>query len=307
MKKNTTWFSLPLAMWLVILISLLAMTMLEYIIPFWRDIKWVENSSIAYYMANSWVEEWLYNVYSRNNSWSLDDRTEFSDTDFTGMKNTQYSTISAGKILPPNGEWNSEFHVNWNTISIWDPIQVPIWENWMNLSQDDFQIQLRVPNLDGIGTTNETLDTTDDIAIVNWQLSAQDDSLNSISDLTDIDRSIFIESDVDGNYITLDNQLWKNLSWAKESFIDFYNDHCNTTDKPCSIKFSVVNDLLSNDGITVPYLEWRIRLNTTSTRTIPLRFTQIETSWKSYGYKKDIKVKVASNTVNEAFDFTVFQ
>ena len=73
MQKNNKWSSLLLAMWLVMITSLLAFAILEYIIPFSREIKWIENSANAYYQANSWIEEALYSVYIRNNSWAIVD------------------------------------------------------------------------------------------------------------------------------------------------------------------------------------------------------------------------------------------
>ena len=92
-----------------------------------------------------------------------------------------------------------------------------------------------------------------------------------------------------------------------EIFSSFYNTNCSTWNS-CTLKFSIVNKLETEDliaPVAIPYLEWRMEVN--SAYTIPLRYSKIESIWKSYWYKKELEVKIPSQTVNEAFDFTVFQ
>ena len=67
MNKNKKAFSLILAMWLVLITSLLAYTLLEYMIPFWKNVKGIENSTKAYYQANNWIERGLYHFSTRTN------------------------------------------------------------------------------------------------------------------------------------------------------------------------------------------------------------------------------------------------
>ena len=309
MKNNNKWFSLPLSMGLVILISLLAFTILEYIIPFSKEVKWVENSSKAYYQANSWIEEGLLDVISRNNSWSIDNRMEYWDSDFSWNIDSSYTTSSSGSILPPAWEWNSEYDKNWNTISIWNPIQLSIWE-WYILG--DLEIVFRVPDLNWIENGDQTLSwvtTSPYTPIINWQLSSSNDTLNaSWSIITNNDiLSSDSFNDFD-NSINLNNSsfLWVDLNWSSNNFESFYDSNCADTGSGCTLKFSVINKLeLNTDNVSLPYLEWQLRID--SNRSIPLRYSKIESSGKSYGYKKDLEVKVAWRTVNEAFDFTVFQ
>ena len=294
-------------MWLVIIISLLAITILEYVIPFSKDIKWVENSSKAYYQANSWIEDWLYEVNVRNNSWTIDNTTEYSDTDFTWNLNSEYSTISSWTTLPQAGEWNSSYDNDWNTISLWNPVQLEIWD-WKITT--DFEIAFRVPDLDWWANV-EALSwsiISPYTAIVNWQLSSSTNTLNS-------SWSIITNNDVlDWNQVFWDNLLvlwwsqWVDLDWNEtwsEILSNFYWANCWAW-LSCTLKFSIVNKLeLDTDNVSIPYLEWQMAVD--STENIPLRFTKISSSWKSTWFKKDLEVKVASQTVNEAFDFTVFQ
>ena len=60
MKQNKQGFSIIIAAGIVLLVSILAMSILSYIIPFARDVKGIENSVGAYYEANSGVENAMY-------------------------------------------------------------------------------------------------------------------------------------------------------------------------------------------------------------------------------------------------------
>lgn len=303
MNKDKKWFSLPLAMWLVIIISLLAITILEYIIPFSRDIKWVENSSKAYYQASSWIEEWLYYVYERNGSWSIDNTGEdWNELTWSAKIDYGYNTTSSGIILPPDSEWNSEYDAYWNIISAWNPVQLSIWDWGITTN---FKVAFRVPNLDNSNIVVETLSWWT-LAMVNWQLSASNDTLNSSWSIIQA-KDVLDSDDIFSDFV-LWNKNWIILDWSVDSFDNFYRNNCNNSWSGCTLKFSVVNKLKTDNltnSVIIPYLEWRIELD--STKNIPLRYTKIESSWKAIGYRKDLEVKVASNTVNEAFDFTIFQ
>ena len=317
MRKNKKWFSLPLAMWLVIVISLLAQSILEYIIPFSRDIKGVENSSKAYYQANNWIEEWLLYIHSRNNTLAINDTDEYSDPDFNLIVDSKYSTFSSGNLLPPVWEWNSYYDNNWNTISQWKPIQLIVWENYIS-TLADVNFYFRVPDLNwDADNTTITLSWSDfwvDYPIINWQLSSIDNTLNASWSII-VARNICENSNDtvtcdDYNWKWYDTLLgWKELSWVDLDLLpitieDFYTTNCAVS--RCILKFSIINKLETNDlpPVYIPFLEWKMDA---WSNILPLRYSKIETSWKSYGYKKDIEVKVAWNTVNEAFDFTIFQ
>jgi hypothetical protein len=288
MNNNKKWFSLPLAMGIVIIISLLAFTILEYIVPFSRDIKWVENSSKAYYKANSWIEEWLYHIATRV------DEIEEKDKNESWNIATQYNTFSSWSILPPPLEWNSEYDNNWNTISSWNPIQLSVW----GVESSEFKIIFRMPSIYDSKTLNGS-EFNPYLPIINWQLSASTNTLNASWSIISAD-TIQNKTEIELGIVTF---KWSDLNWTEISFYDFYNLNCWVLYE-CTLKFSVVNKLETTDSVIVPYLEWQF---TSWSSIVPLRYSKIESSGKSYWYKKDLEVKVPSQTVNEAFDFTVFQ
>lgn len=306
-NTNKKWISLILAMWLVILISLLAMSILEYIIPFSRNIKWIENSSNAYYQTSWAIEEALWFTSQTpliDNTWhSLDPNSPVSWT---------WNIIANWSILPPSWEWNSEYDSNWNIIKSWSPIQLEIW-NWLISDWSNVIFQFRVPDLNW--NTNNTIQTLAwwENYIINWQLSSPTNTLNA--DWTLIKYKNIYESN--NNCTTLwdcnikftkwiyDN--WVDLSWLTPTFNTFYNNNCQIS--KCTLKLSIINKLELTTWTKIPYIEWKwiFDQNNSTWDIIPLRYTQIEASWKSYGFKKDLKVRVPQQTTIEAFDFTIFQ
>jgi hypothetical protein len=101
------------------------------------------------------------------------------------------------------------------------------------------------------------------------------------------------------------NSNGKTLENSDSNFQSFYNSQCSNANDLCTLKISIINALrLQNTEETpIPYLEYRI----VGASDIPLRYTRIGASGISQDFKKDLDIKVPQQTVNEAFDFTVFQ
>lgn len=291
MKKNNEAFSLVIAMWLVLITSLLAFTILEFIVPFSRDIKWIENSTKSYYQANNWIERGLYFFQKRTDSQSRTELTRW----YTANLDYTLSTTSSWTQIPALWKWNSTFSKDWDSLSVADPIQLIIWY-WFITNLATLNIDFRVPDLNNDLIFWETLDWTTS-PMVNWQLSSETDVLNSIS------TSVF----------TADNINWWNIQFAAlngkkvsdsstVTFSTFFStNNCNSN--KCVLKISVIDDLKSSSKI-IPFLEWKI---TAWANSVPLRYSTVESVWKSNGFSKNLQIRVPQETVSEAFDFTVFQ
>jgi len=304
MKNNKKWFSIIIAMWLVVLISLLALSILEYIVPFSRNVKWIENSVWSYYMATSAIENSLWFVNKNplwTNSWII------MPTTATWYN---YDIVAKWNILPPSWEWNSEFNKDWNRISSWNPIQLQIWKdkitNWNTV-----KLYIRVPDIDWSPTLwaiTESFSWWLAYNVIQWQLSSQSWSLNaSWSYITWVDIN---DSNITTNPIT---DLWTRpgvkLDWTSQNIWEYYNTIWNncTWIKKCTLKLTVINKLEWQVWLqwwNLPYLEWKLDL---WWNTIPLRYTNIAASWKSFGFKKSLDIKVPQNTTIDAFNFTIFQ
>jgi len=302
MKKNKKWFSIVIALWLVLLINLLALSILEYIIPFSKNTKWIENSSASYYKANSWIEDALFKI-KNNPLWTESSK----NLDSSLVSDYSYKVKANGSILPPIWEWNSEYNKNWNKISSWQPIQIEIWNQSFSFSS--FIFAFKIPNIDW---TNKYLSWTN-LPIINWQISWEKNTLNAYTwsyiKWSQICSSNENFSDCSINFSN-PPLYWQDLNDNVETINDFYWDwvtwYCWTWSW-CILKLSIINKLEDINWINIPFLEWQIKNSSNPPQTIPLRYSIINSSWKSYWYKKNLEIKVPQDTVIEAFDFTVFQ
>lgn len=294
-------------MWLVLVFTLTALFILTYMIPFSRTVNWVENSSKSYYEANNWIEEAL-RVQSQaalgaseTALWSISTATR---------KGSVYGIKWKGSTLPPAWEWTSEFNNDWNKVAEWMPIQLEIWRkfSWMmdtDLSSMVFYI--KVPNLDRDDSTQEKILWGPSNMVINWQLTSPVETLNSKN------SQIFANDICTSNASNLSactirfTDIWfrngKTLAGVDRTFQQFYNSYCELADSACTLKMSVVNKVVTSTSKSMPYLEWKAAFP----RAVPLRYTTLESIWKSYEYQKWLKAKVQQQTVIEAFDFTVFQ
>ncbi len=310
MKKNKNAFSLAIAMWIVVVSSLLAYTIIEYMIPFSRNVSWIENATKSYYYANKWIEEWLYEL--KNRTWAniLDEKKLYctktsceniSDNYFNPKSLTwfYYETTSLGRELPLEWHWDSEYDKDWNRISISEPINLSVWYNLVDI--DALEISFRTPEINSIRPSLMASSTW----YISWQLVWPWDILNS-------------EENIKGSFnleipspIKVKDEIWYSFSssWAKidgQNLKDFFNNkvYCDNTSNKCILKFSVIRDLTTTDGVVLPYLEWKIE---NSTKEMPLRYSILETQWKSRGFVRNLKIRYPQDTVNQAFDFAVFQ
>lgn len=294
MKHSKKWFSILVAMSLVILFSLIALFILDYMIPFSRNIKWVENASNAYYQANAGIEQVLWH-HGENMVWYQTWNTlSLTPVDFS------FDLFAIWTVLPPSWEGNSEYNNDWNILRQGEPIQLEIWDNVIN-SWSDFKLYVRVPNLDNNISTWEELTGTK--AVVNWQLTSKNNALNSSwSQLMagSVNASNLSKSLMDIFDFTW--AQWVDLSDIPMNLSPFYANEC-WSGSGCILKLSVINSLDLLSGQKAPYLEWQLD----AWWDIPLRYAVIESSGKSYGFKKDLKIRVPQTTVSEAFDFTIFQ
>lgn len=311
MKKNTIyqkqWFVLIISIFIVLLVSLLVFYILSYIIPFSKNTKGIENSSKAYYMAESWIEDSLYAI--KNKDWYSSWTTFNNSQTWSSIK-----IIGSWSVLPPSWKWNSEYNEDYNIIKIWDPIQLKIWK-WKISNWDNVKFTFRVPDLDGgwdISWNSETLSWTSNLNIINWKLVWNDDVLDaswSLVTVWQINWEVWYESvkiwkEIFSSTATYNN-IWKQLSDSlSKNFNTFYDDNCKWTNSGCTLKMSVINNLISKSWNKLPYLEWKIDFNNNN---VPLRYSIIESSWKSYWFKKDLEIKKWQQTIVEAADFTVIQ
>jgi hypothetical protein len=299
-NNNNKWFALIVAMFLMVITSLLALYLLEYIIPFARNTKWMENWTKAYYEANKWIEDVLY---------SMKKKDAYFETWITAPSTSTwyyYTLSSTGETIPIEWDWTSEFGSGYNKISISNPVQLLIKWTITNATWNNVKFYFKVPHFDDTTSTAIVFTwwSATTTPIINWQLSWSGETLNS--SWSQIMYSHICKSDWCTSWIDFSSKDWYTLSWTIEDFATFYNDSNNNCSISwCILKLSVVNELLTNDSRKIPYLEYKIVFPAWT--NVANYYSIIRTSWKSTWYRKDLKLYIPQQTTIEAFDFTVFQ
>lgn len=312
MKNNKQWFSILLAMWITLVTGMIAILILEFIIPFSRNIKWVENSSAAFYQSYSWIEEALW-FMSQNDLW-----IEKSETfNPANPQDIAYSVESLTSIIPPVWKGNSEYDPDWNRLDNNFPIQLAITDNTIDFSDVDFTF--RIPDIDNDGnySNNGTIEWNDasQLYIINWIITGISNPNNIDWDSDDvsvtlngINNQLIEKTEIDWNVISIWNKQWKTLDDQICNVTEFINgtNACSSIDNiyDVTLKMTLVDALKLNGGRFIPYLEYQVDFWSDS---VPGRYTQIETSGKSYGFKRSMEIKIPQTSTNQAFDFAVFQ
>lgn len=305
---NNKWSALIITIMIVMILTIVMIYLLEKIVPAARNVKWIENSNIAYYNGDAaqeqaflylrtstpWTETWV--VKSSNQSIGYD------------MKIT-----ASWNIIPASWEWNSHFDADWNMISPWEPIQFFINDN-VNWAETKFYF--KVPNIKNWVTISLSWWT---MPIINWSLTWSGKTMfASWSQIMALNNEIFNSMSSWSLTPSLHNRAWLDLDDIWWTLADFYNwtsafiwnvwlwpnwSVCSSYN--CVLKFSIVNDLVSTNGEMIPYLEYKIDM--WANASIPLQYAIIKTDGYSYGFKKSIKREKLQNMSDAVWDFTVFQ
>lgn len=293
MKKNNEWFSIIVWMWMMILIVLSAYVILWYMIPFMKSVRWIENTSLSYYQAYSWIEQGLYDIKMRTSLLTDVDVTRWNSSSWV-----VYKSFSSTRVIPQAWYGNSEYNTGYNLISLTDPIQLSIWNryvvNWSNV-----QFDFRVPAFSWWTTLTLSGWT---LPIIQWILSTPNNTFMANGPWNYISASQ-INTNNSTNIWNIDTKQGLDLYGNVSNFSTFYSNNCWTS-TGCILKISLLNQLELTNGAKIPYLEYKINFGT---NTVPDRYTRIESYGKSYGFQKKLDIRIPQETVNQAFDFTVFQ
>jgi len=299
-KKWKKAFSIILAMIIVSIMLLVAYNLLEMIIPFSKNTKSIENATNSYYQAYGWVEESI-NFIAKNSVWA--GTTKVMPTTSTWFS---YNLVSTWSRVPNIWWWNSEFNKDWNIIAPWKPVQ--LYFSWGTaISWTNTKLYFKVPNI-----STWTISLSWWISpIINRQISGSWLTLNSSWAINMIWTWKINNSTSSVTDFTLWGQLWLDLEWTWNTFSNFYtNKLWSCASQKCSLKLSIVNQLISSTNEKIPYLEYYISFSWSapgSAIPVPEQYVDITSEWKSYWFKKSIKTKYRVDTTSEAFDFTVFQ
>ena len=130
------------------IISIIAIYLLEKIVPFSRDVKGIENGNVSYYRANTALNEALLTMSG-------------SDPSIGGSSGTMatgnvYQITANGNTLPRAGLGNSEYDKDWAMLAPGKPIQL-VLNSASSLDWNITNFKFRVPDLNKNGSWTETL------------------------------------------------------------------------------------------------------------------------------------------------------
>ena len=332
-NKRKTWSALIITMVVIMIVTSMMIYFLEKIVPISKNVIWIENSTIAYYEAQSWIEEALLGM-----SWSNPALEPSKIATAITSRDYWFQVIATWTQSPRTWEWNSEFNPtnSWYRIWPWEPFQVVI-NDWIDLwNTQHLNIALRTPNLDGDPFTYIDLKASPN-PIVSWTVAWSWRVLYSSWWITPAmitnNRTYFSNDENSDSYWSRflltgsdtavpDIWLWVDLELKQWKFKEFYKsttpfvgkwlwtNWASCANYKCSIKFSVVAPLIASDWKIIPYLEMRFSVTANSPATpvkLPYRYTIINADGYSYWFKRHISRDIMQQTTNEALDFTIFQ
>lgn len=88
-----------------------ALYLLERIVPFSRDIKGVENGNVSYYRANTALNEALLSMSGLNPGY------ETGSSSVMNGSGIVYKVTAMSRLLPLSGQGESEYDRNWSVIA----------------------------------------------------------------------------------------------------------------------------------------------------------------------------------------------
>ena len=280
--NNKEGFSIVLAIGLSLIFTLIALFVMEYIVPFSRSTSGIENATIAQYQS-FWAIEQSLRTISQNEPW-FGASSELLSWQPQGSR---FQITGSWNLIPTVWTWNW-LDPNWNRISQTEPIQLLVWENRIS----SLELRLRVPDFWGTWTLWPTW-----MPLVLWQLSSENQTLSASGWL------------ILTNNIPFNGNIW-GREWilisdnTSSTFWNFYTwlNNCNDVWRECVLRISLINKILQW-STELPFLEYQIETN----NSIPFQITQVETRGISFWFSRDYSVRVPQATTSAAFDFTVFQ
>jgi hypothetical protein len=161
--------ALIISMFITTIIIIIALYLLDKIVPYARDIKGIENGNVAYYQATTAVNEAILAMSGSNPGY------ETGATTVSNGSGYRLSVTATGKVLPQPGHGTSEYDRNWSKIGIGNAVQL-VLPNGISWSDLNTFFKFRVPDLNKDGNNAEILFVTT-TPIINWILSGSGESL----------------------------------------------------------------------------------------------------------------------------------
>lgn len=280
--RNTTGSALIVSIVLMGTLILMMIFLMERLVPSSRNVRGIENSTIAAYSAQSGIEKSLSTLSIRN-PWHSLSGAAFQNLSSSGAGSIGrwgYAVQETGNIIPLPGTGTSEFDTNWNSIGPGRPVQLYIPQSFVlgttNLST--VQIDLRVPKLwttdakagDSSSTTFHT--GSSNVTVVNVIFSngttilSPDYQTNCWGWAQEkwLTADRINTSPVNGLGNVCMKEIGGGVNQQLSDYLTANPTFCNAA--WCTLKFSVISSLKNAESgnPSLPYLEYRMRKQNSS-------------------------------------------
>lgn len=295
LTQNHRWSAILISLFILIILTIMTTVFMEKLLSFAKSSEWIENSNVAYYYALGSIEESLYTGgVNKYTPWNIQNSSYGSTT--STWRNIL--AITGGTTIPVIGNGNSPYDKDWNLISRGDPIQIVIPNGivWSNV-----RFQFRIPQVEPTSNTwvHSSLMNS---GIILWTLTSTGNSLFASGE-----TNIFLWSNINGVGTYIYNKDGTTNTWALMQFGNFYNAiGTNCTNYKCTLKLSMIRDILTNDGVGKPvsFIEYKI---TGFNNSIPQEYMKIQANGYANGFLRTRILELPQITTNNALDFAVLQ
>lgn len=133
------------------LIAIMMIALLERLVPSSRNVRGVENSVVAYYLAGSAIEQALATLQVQNPGHMADTDTTNTNLENSYSNGSSYAIAEAVQMIPEAGKGTSEYDSNWSIVGPGKPVQLYIPASFTTEFVDAV-IDLRVPSVSSTDT-----------------------------------------------------------------------------------------------------------------------------------------------------------
>lgn len=299
LRHSSRGSALLISMIILILVTLLTTVFLELIWGSAQTVQGIEASNVSYYQAVWVIEEQLIaSDVSKRTPWNIANRTEnFSQT------GRSLAVSTGASIMPEAGKGNSPYDDDYNIISLGNPVQIviPPWlGDWTTVS-----FEFRVPNIGSWSTLVSSSMSASGLIL--WTLGYSGASLYASGE-TEIFRWWDIGTPTTALFPAFDGLT---NSWSSVQVSDFttnvnylWTNWANCADYACTLKLSIIRPVLTDDNISLPFLEYRIDFGSVP---VPSQFMILEATAYAYGFQRTRTIRIPQVTTNTALDFAVLQ
>lgn len=330
------WSAILIALIIMTLLSVVIITFLEKSLWLGKNVKSIEQSTQAYYVATTGIERALANTTNlKKQPWKLSgtilDSASISlyNSDnsqpwksYTGITMNAYWESS---IIPFQNEWNSPFHKNYNLLTLNSPMQIPL-----PAGITEMKISFRIPDVTSGNINAGTISNWQNglckgeclkKTAIFWSLWNGKDILYGSGSISGWDKKWTITINDIKNFLdnnsssSYDIKLTERTGYAfdskwdhsEQTFKVFYDSNCKNN-YDCILKLTLVSSIPAQSSNwknrqLLPFIEYQVSSN----NDLPLPFTRLRAMGRVDSFARGRSVDVPYFTSNTALDFTVIQ